>query len=227
MDDVNKFASTEDKVREYLLNNSNFFIDNPDLLVQMNFPHSTPGAVSIIERQVSLLREHHAKLRERMSELVYTARNNAQLLEKIQALTVALLQQKTPAQMIEVLHRSLLDEFGLDHVLLVLPDTISRDVLPQTRYLGSEQFTKMSNAIYNVKVFLGRTPGKIKQHLLDGGNPRAKSVALIRLHIHHEAGYLLIGSSDEGRFRSDMGSDFTSYIGTLVSAMLEQLLPQK
>lgn len=72
MDDVNKFASTEDKVREYLLNNSNFFIDNPDLLVQMNFPHSTPGAVSIIERQVSLLREHHAKLRERMSELVYT-----------------------------------------------------------------------------------------------------------------------------------------------------------
>ena len=58
-------------VKEYLEAHPEFFDEHPHLLETLTVPHAPPGgAVSLVERQVKVLRERQAASRERLAELV-------------------------------------------------------------------------------------------------------------------------------------------------------------
>jgi len=59
----NQFV-TQKKIKEYLLKNPNFFDENPDTLENLVIPHLSGGAISLVERQVLLLREKNLELSE-------------------------------------------------------------------------------------------------------------------------------------------------------------------
>ena len=48
---------TEEQVVAYLQNNPSFFHNQDELLTQLQIPHSRGTSVSLVERQVALLRE--------------------------------------------------------------------------------------------------------------------------------------------------------------------------
>ena len=47
---------TEKQVEEYLILNPNFLTDNPEVLNSLEVIHETGGAVSLIQKQVEVLR---------------------------------------------------------------------------------------------------------------------------------------------------------------------------
>ncbi|GIR71397.1 MAG: hypothetical protein CM15mP74_26480 [Halieaceae bacterium] len=56
-------------VEAFLRANPNFLQDRPGLLAVLNLPHGGEGAVSLVERQVSVLRERNIASRQKINAL--------------------------------------------------------------------------------------------------------------------------------------------------------------
>lgn len=211
-----------DQVIAFLKENPNFFKSHPQLIADLNFTHETGGAVSLIQRQVELLRKHHQTTRDRLVELTNHAKTNAALLERIKALSVSTARASTPKAILENLTKVIMQDFGLDAVYLVVESSnwpMSND---NVIGLSPEDLGKLRNAVYNLSVFVGRPPAKLKEMVLMDKADKSASVAMTRFKYKEVDTYLIIGSSDQNHFTNDMGTDFVSYIGELVQALLNR-----
>ena len=83
-------AQTKKMFSNFLRENPTFLYDNPDILENLYLPHSTGSAVSLVERQVGLLRERNSELRSRLNILNSKAAENELLLERTQTLILKL-----------------------------------------------------------------------------------------------------------------------------------------
>src|SRR5690625_5729921 len=74
---------TADAVADYLKNHPGFFQARDDLLLSLELTHPHGGAaISLLERQVSILRERNMAMRERLASLVDNARRNDRLFDQ-------------------------------------------------------------------------------------------------------------------------------------------------
>jgi uncharacterized protein YigA (DUF484 family) len=76
----NKKAAALDpsQVADFLSNNPEFFEDRDALLLSMSLPHQQGGAVSLVEKQVALLRERNLETKKRLDEFVRAAKITTQ-----------------------------------------------------------------------------------------------------------------------------------------------------
>ena len=61
---------SEDAVHDYLLHNPDFFERHAELLGTLRLPHQSGAAVSLVERQVSVLRQKDLKHERKLKELL-------------------------------------------------------------------------------------------------------------------------------------------------------------
>ncbi|MEJ2479536.1 MAG: DUF484 family protein [Acidihalobacter sp.] len=59
---------SEDAIAEFLRTHHDFFVRHIELLDVLRLPHPTHGAVSLIERQLSVLRERNRNLERKLDE---------------------------------------------------------------------------------------------------------------------------------------------------------------
>ena len=86
---------TEDQVTDYLCQNPDFLSDKPALLADMNLPHQPgSGTISLVERQVSVLRDRNMDMRHRLNKILENARTNDMLFEKTKRLILAMLNTR-------------------------------------------------------------------------------------------------------------------------------------
>ena len=78
-----KNTMSEKNVKEYLEKNLDFFLDKPDILANLEIPHSKKGSVSLVERQIDILREENRDLKNKLNELIQNASSNQNLIHKI------------------------------------------------------------------------------------------------------------------------------------------------
>ena len=78
-------------VEEFLRAHPNFLQDRPGLLAVLNLPHGGEGAVSLVERQVSVLRQRNIVSRQQINSLSDIGRENDRLLEATRRTVLALL----------------------------------------------------------------------------------------------------------------------------------------
>ena len=82
---------SEQSIHDYLSANPDFFERHPKLLKSLQLPHASGEAVSLVERQVSMLRQKEIKLERQLKELIHVARDNDVLAAKIHQLCLQLL----------------------------------------------------------------------------------------------------------------------------------------
>jgi len=63
-------------VKDYLLQHPEFFNQHPALLRDLDIKHESAGAVSLVERQIQLLREKNSSLEKKILHLVQIAQDN-------------------------------------------------------------------------------------------------------------------------------------------------------
>lgn len=81
---------TADIVSDYLREHPDFFEQHPDVLRDLKISHVGDGAVSLVERQVAVLRERNSELRRRFDALISTAEQNETLLAATQEVIAAI-----------------------------------------------------------------------------------------------------------------------------------------
>ena len=226
-----EFAATrvsEDVVHDYLANNPDFFERNASLLGTLRLPHVAGGAVSLVERQVSVLRQKDRKLERKLKELLQVAHANDALGDKIHRLTLKLLAASDLGETLASLEESLRTDFDADQSILVLfgnPDSFShlkigRFFLPVAR--DHEALKAFDTFLNGSSPRCGQIRDVQRDFLFGLETDEIGSTALVPLGATAEYGFLAIGSTDVDRFHPGMSIDFLARLGELVTEALKR-----
>lgn len=212
-------ALDSESVAAYLRQHPEFFVDHEELIPELRIPHQPGEAVSLVERQVKLLRERNIEMRHRLSQLMDVARDNDRLFDKTRRLVLNLLDANTLEEVVGAIEDSLRHEFQVPFVSLIL---FSDSTLPVGRSVSSAE---AHQAIGGLLVAGKTICGVLRAHELEflfGAEEGAKvgSAAVVSLNHQGQHGLLAIGSPDPQHYKSSLGTLFLSYIAEVLARVL-------
>ena len=219
---------SEQSIHDYLAAHPDFFERHSTLLSSLNLPHASGGAVSLVERQVAVLRQKDLKLERQLKELIEVARANDLLSAKIHELTMQLLIANDLHKTITVIEEAMRSGFDADHAVLVLfGDPEAFEDINAGRFFRAVK--RDDPALKPFGTFLGGTSprcGKIRdsqrEFLFHGDADDIGSAALVPLGDGAEIGFLAVGSVDGDRYHPGMSIDFLTRLGDLVAGSLKR-----
>ena len=219
---------SEQAVREYLEANPDFFERNGTLLSSLSVPHAAGDAVSLVERQVSVLRQKEIKLERQLKDLIEVARANDTLAAKIHELSLQLLGAKNLDATITAIEKAMRSGFGADQSILVLfNDPAMFADIEAGRFF--RVIERNDAALKPFDTFLegngprcGQVRDSQREFLFHGDSDEIGSVALVPLGKDAQLGFLAIGSADADRFHPGMSIDFLARVGDLVAGALKR-----
>lgn len=212
-------------VAEYLRQHPDFFVKHPALLADLRLPHESGEAISLVERQVSVLRERNMDMRHRLSKLLDNARDNDKLFDKTKRLTLALLEGHDLGDVVDALYYSFDNDFKIHFTSMLLYGDASRTPSSQARVVRIAQAREaIGNLIKSNRAICGSlNPGELE--FLFGQNASAIGSAAVVPLIHGNAfGLLAIANRDPQYYRSSMGTLFLSYIGEVLNRVIPRYL---
>lgn len=222
-------ALPDDGVVDYLLSHPEFFEAHAELLGKLKIPHPTGSAVSLIERQVEVLRQQHRQLERKLVDLIEVARANDTLIERIHRLALALLEGPGLPERLYALQEQLRERFGADEVSVFLLHAAPKgaDAGP-ARWLTPDDASlePFRETLKSGKPHVGRLRPPQLEFLFGEQAERIASAALVPLGDKGSLGLLAVGSHDMERFSPTLGTAFLTRISELVSAALHPLMPQ-
>lgn len=217
----------EAAVAQYLQHNADFFERHPQLLARLRLQHPRNGAtVSLIERQVEVLREKHQTQEQKLAEFVRVARANNVLAEKIHRFTRRLLRTTNRTQVIAEVEASLREDFDTFHAVLVQPFGGNHDdghgLQRFLRYVAADDPTYRSfdSLFAACKPRCGQVRDTQREFLFGAEAANIGSVALIPLGGAAPTGLLALGSVDLDRFHPGMSTEFLARMGELITDAL-------
>ena len=213
---------TEEQVVQYLKNHPGFFLKRTDLLSELQLSEDRGNTVSLVERQVSVLRERNMDMRARLSGLLEHAGKNDLLLEKTQAMILALLEAKSADKLVQILERQLTQEFDIDFARLSL---FGNNCAIRSRQVPADQaYQAIPGLLRNNQATCGVLRAEEADFLFPEQGSELGSAAVIPLNFGQALGVLAIGSRDRHYFHSDMGTLFLSYIANVMARLLKPYL---
>ncbi len=111
---------TDDAVLRFLSRNPEFFANNQDILPKLRIPHESGKAVSLIEKQVSVLRGKCGTLENSLRDLICVARENESLHQRLHLLIQDIISAKSLGKIVDLTRSSLQENFNADDVSLLL-----------------------------------------------------------------------------------------------------------
>jgi uncharacterized protein YigA (DUF484 family) len=218
-------ALMADGVEAFLLAHPEFFNQRPALLEALKFPHPCGDAVSLIERQIEVLREKNQRLQLQLNDILQIARENETLHQRIHHLTLTLLDAASVDDALAGLHWAMQDCFQADFAavrlirpvtdsaianLYIPPDSDALTALEGIWESGRPRFGILS--LQTARFFFGDDALEIRSH------------ALMPLQRAGLEGFLAIGSRDPERFKEGMGHQFLAQMAEIIAARLVALL---
>ena len=219
-----------DQVAAYLRDNADFFEQRPELLELLRLPDPKGQAVSLLERQASILRERNTELRDRLNGLLDVARENDHLFDKTRRLTLSLLEARSAEKLFRNLLASLADDFRSDRVSLMLYDRevpVLGDLRNQIRCVDSTALpAALNHLLRSGKAVCGAMRQEEMEALFKDHATDIRSAAMVPLEYQGRLGLLAIGSKSAMHFRSSLGTLFITHIGQVLSRRLYEVLRQ-
>ena len=215
---------SEDSIADYLKSHPDFFERHAPLVLGLKLPHRAGGAaISLVERQVSLLRQRNAQLERQLKDLVAVAKQNDVLVEKIHQLCLKLMRAPTLLQRLERLETGLREDFAAERAVLVLfPDAPAEAV--------REGFVKRASAddpdVRPFATFLRAAKPRCgplrdrQKDIFDRDADAVSSAALVPLGAESSLGFLIIGSRDPDHFHPGKRMDFLARLGEVLAVAI-------
>lgn len=210
----------EESVVAYLMDNPNFFEEHTELLETLHLPHDSGPAISLVERQIQLLRERNRKLERRLLDLVQVARDNETLNRQMHQFALILLDSDQLDTLLGDVHDHLRRCFEADCVALRLLGDREQGL----HFLARDEpgLASLENFFKRGIPLCGRLSGEQLEVLFAGCDvtPVKSAVAVPLMDGSDRLGMLSMGSQDPGRFQPGMGTLFLEQLGQLISRAL-------
>lgn len=216
---------TEEAVREFLKDNGDFLQRNPDLLDHLHVSHASGSAVSLVEKQISVLRERNVDIRHRLKALTTNARENDKLYKQTRGLVIKLLEADSLAELNRVFMRSMREDFDVEFASIIMFQGEPEG--SELRIASLEEARSHIGALLSGrKAMSGALRSEEFTYLFasDTGSDQFQqggSAAIAPLEDgDSQLGLIAVGSSDAARYTSDMGIMFLAHIADVIQRLL-------
>jgi uncharacterized protein YigA (DUF484 family) len=219
--------SWEEAVTRFLADNPEYFSDHPELLANITVPHPQSGqAVSLIERQVGVLRDQNRQLERQLRELVSNAKENEVITRRLHDTARNLLGAKNIDGLLEIATVQVKEAFYLDAATVRIgtatPPTETEGVWASP---DDEQLTQLALLVANGDPVCGSFLDEQQtRFLFVDAHDQVKSCALVPLKFNGVGGIYCLGSQDPHRFDPEMATDYLARLGELISSALARYL---
>lgn len=213
---------SSEAVAQYLQQHPDFFVDRDELLADMRIPHESGGAVSLLERQVSILRERGIELRQKLAGLMENARYNDQLFHVTRHLILTLLDEAVPQQIISITEANLATQPGIDTCTLILTDdSILPDSAP-SRHADLENMRQRFPSLFRQRhVVCQQVDEEVAALLFPEHNKRVRSAALCPVRYEGQViGILALGNHSRDYFSQELDTLFLDFIADVLGILL-------
>lgn len=226
--DLNIDGIAEKDVINYLQKHPRFFENNLDILSELRLPHPSGTAISLIERQVNVLRDNNHKLEQKLNNLIQIARDNDRLNSRVQKMTLALMETTALDEVFYTVQVILRSEFNADSTSMrCFREPKHATTLDPALFIKRDTSLekKFSKFFQRSKPLCGPLESAQVNFLFDDNADTIISAALVPITSQQEIiGMLAIGSHDINRFHPAMGTLFLTYIGEMIGRTLEPYL---
>lgn len=218
----------EHEMVRYLRDHPNFFESHQDVLAGMVLSHESGTAVSLIERQVQILREQKEELKSKLQNLIGTAQTNEKLNDNINGLILELLDAASLDEILNIVEQRIRTDFEADAIAVKLLAS-GNDFLKEHVELTAWQQPAL---VIGEKVMTARQPmcgsfsSEQMQALFDDADIQSAGIVPLAKDKNSKNcyGIIAIGSYDPQRFRADMGTLFLSLLGQILTRILKRYL---
>jgi uncharacterized protein YigA (DUF484 family) len=184
--------------------------------------------VSLVERQISVLREKNLKLERQLRDLVEVAQSNDTLAGKIHQLALELMEAPDRGAIVTALEEALRVSFGAEQSVLVVFGETDDTTLEHGLLGGFLRIQQRNDAdMAPFKTFLqadaprcGHIRDLQRDYLFGTDTNEIGSAALIPLGPKSAAGFVAIGNSDADYFHPGQSMDFLARLGDLIGCAL-------
>lgn len=209
----------------FLTENPDFFDRHPEVLATLAIPHPQNGqAVSLVERQTSMLRDRVKSLEMRLTDLIRHGEENDAIADRLVHWARALLAQADPARLPDTLLDELTTQFDVPFGALRLWGVAPEYAGLAWAQPASEDIIRLANSMQ--APFCGSNVGFEVAGWMAAEPATVKSLSMMPLRVGADSqafGMLALGSPDPDRFQITMGTAFLSRIAELASAALARL----
>ena len=218
-------ALTDRDVAEYLRTHPDFLDKHPKVLRDLEL-HHRPGraAVSLVQRQVAMLRKQNEELHTQLKDLVAVARDNHELVEKIHQLAISMLPEVDPEQRIQALRTRLHADFKVETAVLIMftaPFAVpAHDQFLKVVERRDPRLKSFASFLKANQPLCVRLRPAQRRFAFGESGAELKSAALVPLGRHAELGFIVIGSRDPDYFHPGKRTDYLRRLGEVVSIAL-------
>jgi uncharacterized protein len=214
----------EESIASYLQRNPEFFERHQGVLARLKLPHARGGStISLVERQIEVLREKQAALEGKLAELVRVARANDAISERLHRFTRRLLGAAGRSQAIERIEAGLREDFDAFHAALVLIGPQPEPAAPRfarTVAPDDPQLKSFESLFAGGKPRCGQARDSQREFLFGPEGVEMGSLALVPLGEKGALGLLALGSADRDRFHPGMSTEFLARLAELIADAL-------
>jgi uncharacterized protein YigA (DUF484 family) len=211
-------AISEREVADFLKRHPDFFSRHESLLLEMTLPHPQNGqAISLVERQVGVLREQKQELRDQLHQLTLAARTNEQLMGRFQQLILSLIDSDDLESAVTYIRDALREDFHADAVELLLFDCPSQ---PNSVARDDSRLKHFERILEGRSTVCGHLrPEQLELLFGSNGSDIASAVVIPLCEEGEEPclGLLSIGSIDANRYHPNMGTMFVNHLGAVMN----------
>ena len=202
-------------VEQYLRDHPDFFKHRLDVITELKLPHGESGAVSLVERQVSLLRERNIEMRDRLASMTAHANDNDTLFDGTRATVLAMLDTRNATDIVAAFSKAIKAHFDVAYCCLLW---LAEDsALP----IGCTQADQASRDILTPILKRHRPlSGTFRQDEMQAlfKMPKGEGSAALAPLVRNDQllGVIAVGSSDATRYRSSDGTLFIEHIAEVI-----------
>ena len=215
---------SEDEVADFLRARPDFFERHLALLSELVVPHSARGgAVSLLERQVGVLRDQLSIEKNQLGALIGKAKENSRLQQRLQRCFERIARTRDMAELLDAVPRVLQAEFGLVAAVMQFADHTAKEVLPVKALVSDDnESAALVMRRLSGKVCLLEAPlSEETATLLDPASAaQAASCAVLPITVRSDkpVGWIILVSSDPEHYRPDMDTVLLEGLAGLVGA---------
>jgi uncharacterized protein len=217
----------EDEIAAYLKSHPDFLARYPHLLESVELRHAAGAAVSLIERQVEVLRGKNQRLDDRLRQLSEVARENELRATSVQRLARILIGAPTLAGIVVGLAKCMREDFDIDAVYVgVHPKVMRRqDIEGLSRLDANGPIAKAYDNFFRTRLIeCGPIDAERAALFFPNFKKPLQSAAIVPLEKENNLGMLVLASSEPERFQPRQGKLFLEMTAELVSAAIRARL---
>lgn len=218
-------TTEEETVARFLQNNPDFFERHLPLLARLRLPHVRSGStISLMERQVEVLREKQSGLEGKLAEFVRVARANDAIADRMHRFTRRLLRAGSRERVLQNVEAGLRQDFdSFNSVLLLIgvENTHADERFLRVLRADDPQLKSFEALFASGKPRCGQVRDSQRELLFGSEANDIGSVALVPLGAKGSPlGLLALGSNDRDRFHPGMSTEFLGRLAELISDAL-------